>query len=317
MTWTQQLAEKLEANRLHAFSWLLNMVMRPWRDRELAYGLFAHAQVLKEYHRMVRMAEELLRSIIRDAARNIKFYEFHPPEPAKSSFTIPPIGTIRPIPKIKADFHFRMKQPFPAASKTPKGVESPRRNGAPSGAARHLPLTGEDKAPALPREGAHAKTELPRAGAHAKTALPREGAHAKTALPREGANAKTALPREGELSRSKTETEGVEPRRRNDAPSGAARHLPLPGEDKPRQQPDLTLIGLKLMCRARAVEKAVYQVKKYAWRYAYCQARRKLRARPQVAAAREPLNQPPDARKPQSPQSGPRSRARCSPPAPA
>ncbi|MBY0447670.1 MAG: hypothetical protein K2P95_03185, partial [Hyphomonadaceae bacterium] len=63
MTWTQQLAEKLEANRLHAFSWLLNMVMRPWRDRELAYGLFAHAQVLKEYHQMVRMAEELLRSI--------------------------------------------------------------------------------------------------------------------------------------------------------------------------------------------------------------------------------------------------------------
>ncbi|MBY0447284.1 MAG: hypothetical protein K2P95_01225, partial [Hyphomonadaceae bacterium] len=48
-------------------------------------------------------------------------------------------------------------------------------------------------------------------------------------------------------------------------------------EDKPRQQPDLTLIGLKLMCRASAVEKAVYQVKKYAWRYAYCQARRKLR----------------------------------------
>ncbi|MBY0447758.1 MAG: hypothetical protein K2P95_03625, partial [Hyphomonadaceae bacterium] len=117
MTWTQQLAEKLEANRLHAFSWLLNMVMRPWRDRELAYGLFAHAQVLKEYRRMVRMAEELLRSIIRDAARNIKFYEFHPPEPAKSSFTIPPIGKITPIPKIKADFFFRMKEPFPAASK--------------------------------------------------------------------------------------------------------------------------------------------------------------------------------------------------------
>ncbi|MBY0448380.1 MAG: hypothetical protein K2P95_06785, partial [Hyphomonadaceae bacterium] len=117
----------------------------------------------------------------------------------------------------------------------------------------------------------------------------------------EGANAKTELPREGELSRSKTETEGVEPRRRNDGPSGAARHLPLTGEDSPRQQPDLTLIGLKLMCRARAVEKAVYQVKKYAWRYAYCQARRKLKppsiatsrgAAPQAASARKPFSAP-------------------------
>jgi len=175
MTWMQQLAEKLAQSRLQAFAWLLNMVMRPWRDRELAYGLFAHATVLKEYGRMVRMAEELLRSLIRDAARNIKFYEFHPPEPAKSSFTIPPIGKIMPIPNIKADFHFRMKEPFPHA------------------------------------------------------------AHQK----------------------KRSSTSAV----------------------RKKQEPDLTLIGLKLMCRASAVEKAVYQVKKYAWRYAYCQARRKLRQR--------------------------------------
>lgn len=168
MTWMQQLAEKLEQSRLHGFSWLLNMVMKPWRDRELAYGLFANAPVLKEYRWMVRMAEELLRSIIRDEARSIKFYEFHPPEPAKHSFNIPPIGKITPIPKIKADFHFRMREASPLR-----------------------PRAGENRAPRT-------------------------------------------------------------------------------------QEPDLTLIGLKLMCRARAVEKAVYQAKKYAWRYAYCQARRKL-----------------------------------------
>ena len=216
MTWMQRFAKELEQSRDHAFSWLLNAVMKPWRDAGLAHGLLANACALKEYRWMVRFAEEMLRGVIRAHAAEIKFYEVNPPEPVRQRAiaNIPKIPPIRPI---RGDFYFRMREAPPRGEAGPKG--------------------------------------------------------------RKGAGA-------------------------------------------PRKCPDLTLTGLRLMLRAQAVETALYQAKRYAWRYAKAQAKKRRRAQPvplHEAPAR-PISPParPHARsKPGDPRPGPRSRARYGPPAPA
>ena len=158
----------LEKGRDHAFAWLLNAVMKPWRDAGVAHDLLANGFALKQYRWMVRFAEEMLRGVIRAHAAEIKFYAVNPPEPVQQR-SIPKIPKIPPIRPIRGDFYFRM---------------------------REAPSRGE-------------------AG-----------------------------------------------------PQGR-----MSGKG-PRKSPDLTLTGLRLMLRAQAVETALYQAKRYAWRYARAQARR-------------------------------------------
>ena len=209
MIWMQRFACELEKSRDHAFAWLLNAVMKPWRDAGLAHfqqkcsrgfvsenaqiqtfsasnptksgsdfvddalakELLANAFALKEYRWMVRFAEEMLRGVIRAHAAEIKFYEVNPPEPVQHRA----ISKIPPIKPIRGDFYFRMRD----------------RNNRPS---------------LQKREG---------------------------------------------------------------GPQGRMR------ANGPRKSPaDLTLTGLRLMLRAQAVETALYQTKRYAWRFARSQARR-------------------------------------------
>ena len=109
MTWMQRFAEELERSRDHAFAWLLNAVMKPWRDASLAKDLLANAFALKQYRWMVRFAEEMLRGVIRARAAEIKFYEVNPPEPVRPR-AIPNIPKIPPIRPIRGDFYFRMRE---------------------------------------------------------------------------------------------------------------------------------------------------------------------------------------------------------------
>ena len=190
MTWMQRFADEFEKSRNHAFAWLLNAVMKPWRDAALAKDLLANAFALKEYRWMVRFAEEMLRGVIRAHAAEIKFYEVNPPEPVRLR-SIPRISKIPPIRPIRGDFYFRMREAHPRGATGPQGRK--RRAGA-------------------------------------------------------------------------------------------------------RKQPDLTLTGLRLMLRAQAVETALYQAKRYAWRYARGQARKQAMraggAHTRPAAARSRREQP-------------------------
>ena len=108
MTWMQRFACEMEKSKDHAFAWLLNAVMRPWRDAGLAKELLVNASALKEYRWMVRFAEEMLRGVIRAHAAEIKFYEVNPPEPVRQR-AIPKIHKIPPIRPIRGDFYFRMR----------------------------------------------------------------------------------------------------------------------------------------------------------------------------------------------------------------
>ena len=231
MTWMQRFACEMEKSRDHAFAWLLNAVMKPWRDAGVAHfqqkcrrgfvpenaqiqtfsesnptksgsdfvddalakELLANAFALKEYRWMVRFAEEMLRGVIRGHAAEIKFYEVNPPEPVKDR-TIPKIPKIPPIRPIRGDFHFRMRD---ARTKPSRQARSP--NGRLGGAG-------------------------------------------------------------------------------------------------PRKSPDLTLTGLRLMLRAQAVEKALYQAKRYAWRYAKARARRQLQPPPPAASALDTASPPSNMR---------------------
>ena len=221
MTWMQRFACEMQRGKDHAFAWLLNAVMKPWRDAGVAHfqqkcsrgfvsenaqiqtlsasnptrsgsdfvddalakDLLANAFALKDYRWMVRFAEEMLRGVIRAHAAEIKFYEVNPPEPAKQR-AIPKIPPIKPI---RGDFYFRMR----ASGTRPS---HPVEKGSPKGRTR------------------------------------------------------------GALAQ--------------------------------RKSPDLTLTGLRLMLRAQAVETALYQAKRYAWRYARSQARRA--AKPLCSTARRP-----------------------------
>ena len=98
MTWMQRLAQELETSTDRAFAWLLAAVMKPWRDRSLAYDLFGNPFALKEYRAMVRMAEEMLRGLIRELARKIVVVEEEEPALApKKRVTIGKIPPLRPV----------------------------------------------------------------------------------------------------------------------------------------------------------------------------------------------------------------------------
>ena len=237
MIWMQRFACELEKSRDHAFAWLLNAVMKPWRDAGLAHfqqkcsrgfvsenaqiqtfsasnptksgsdfvddalakDLLANAFALKEYRWMVRFAEEMLRGVIRGQAAEIKFYEVNPPEPVKHR-AIPKIPKIPPIPPIRGDFYFRMRD--------------------------------QNNKPSL--------------------------------------------------------------RKREGGPDG------WKGPGAPGKSPDLTLTGLRLMLRAQAVETALYQAKRYAWRYARSQARKRLKVAQTPASRHQPRAQTPPAAPPRS-----------------
>ena len=197
MTWMQRFAKELEQSRDHAFAWLLNAAMKPWRDAGLAKELLANAFALKEYRWMVRFAEEMLRGVIRAHAAEIKFYEVNPPEPVRPR-SIPNIPKIPPSRPIRGDFYFRMREPVPAKKSTRRAAEV-----------------------------------------------------------------------------------GLKGRIRGNSP---------------RKAPDLTLIGLRLMLRAQAVETALYQAKHYAWRYARARARKSLMlAQTSPASRHQPRAEGPQA----------------------
>ena len=247
MTWMQRLAKELETSTDRAFAWLLAAVMKPWRDRSLAYDLFGNPFALKEYRAMVRMAEEMLRGLIRELARKIVVVEEEEPAPApKKRFAI---GKIPPLRPVRGDFYFRMRDRFSCPS--PRVGE-----GGPQGRMRGVcsPLAQPALAPLT------------------RWASPATLSH-------RGRGAK------------KVATEGAS----------------FPPEK--REEPDLTLIGLQLLLRAKAVDHALRQAKRHAMRYAYAQARKALKAVRRPGRAPVPVRTRSSSRYPQTDPTAPAPRA--------
>ena len=264
MTWMQHLAKELETSTDRAFAWLLAAVMKPWRDRSLAYDLFGNPFALKEYRAMVRMAEEMLRGLIRELARKIVVVEEEEPAPApKKRFAI---GKTPPLRPVRGDFYFRMRDRFAYAS-PPAGVRLFSRVGGPRNVATSV----------LPREGDLASSAAKKTEGAAfvgRGSAPSGSLRSPPPPPGGGPNsaAKSALSCEGELAAKQ--------------PEGAA----FPVEK--REEPDLTLIGLQLLLRAQAVDTALRQAKRHAMRYAYAQARKAQRlALPAPSDRRQPRAQ--------------------------
>ena len=288
MTWMQRLAKELETSTDRAFAWLLAAVMKPWRDRSLAYDLFGNPFALKEYRAMVRMAEEMLRGLIRELARKIVVVEDEEPAPApKKRVTIGKISPLRPV---RGDFYFRMRDRFADPSLlVGEGGPQGRGAGSPLAQPALAPLTRRASPATLSHRarGFTGADPSPRVGEGGPQGRGVGSPLAQSVL--------APLTRRASPATLSDRGRGL----KNVATEGAA----FPVEKK--ETPDLTLIGLQLLLRAKAVDQALRQAKRHAMRYAYAQARKAQKLAPPKSGRQRPARASPTQRQSSPPAAPP------------
>ena len=247
MTWMQRFACELEKGRDHAFAWLLNAVMRPWRDAGVAH-----------------FQQKCSRGFVSENA-HIQHLDRIPG--GKPLHTFPECGLAHFQQKCSRGFvsENAQFQTFSASNPTKSGSDFVDDALAKDLLANAFALKEYRWMVRFAEEMLRGVIRAHAAGIKFYEVNPPEPVRSRSIpkIPK--------IPpikpirgdfyfrmRDGEKRPSLQGQEG-----------GRQGRMRANG---PRKSPDLTLTGLRLMLRAQAVEAALHQAKRYAWRYARAQA---------------------------------------------